>query len=105
MRGMIHGLLVAVVFVMTAVVGASGAEQHAAPVSPGNVLEQVRDLVRSGKALEAEQLVLKVLPLSPDPAALYLELGLMYEKQGKQAAALTAYKDGLGVHERGRRKP
>lgn len=97
-------LLLAFVCAMTAV-GWTGAEQNPPSVHHGGVVEQVRDLVRQGKTAEAEQMVLKALPLSPDPAMLYLELGLIYEKQGNQAGALTAYKEGLKVYEQGRRKP
>lgn len=104
MRCLTICLLVAVLYAMT-VAGSAGAEQNSAPVRPGGVIEQVRELVQSGKTAEAEQLVLKTLPLSPNPALLYLELGLIYEQQGQQAAALKAYKDGLRLHDQGRRKP
>ena len=104
MRRVPFCLLLAVVCTISAA-GVTGAEQNAAPVHSGGVVEQVRELVRHGKAAEAEQMVLKALPLSPDPVLLYLELGLIYEQQGNQAAALTAYKDGLRVYGQGRRKP
>lgn len=95
--------LLAMLVVTVTSVGGAGGEQQPSPAPPGKVIEEARLLVRQGKAVEARELLLNALPLAPDPTRLYLELGQVYEKLGNQAAALAAYKDGVRVHEQGRR--
>lgn len=60
-------------------------------------------LARQGELLEAEQLLTQLLVTSPNASAVYLELGLLYERQGEHVRALKAFKEGVRVHEQGRR--
>lgn len=60
-------------------------------------------LARQGKLDEAEQLLRQQLPLAPDPARVYLELGRIHEQRGDHAKALSVFKEGIRVHEQGRR--
>lgn len=60
-------------------------------------------LSRQGRLDEAEQLLRQQLPLTPDPARVYLELGRIHEQRGEHAKALSVFKEGIRIHERGRR--
>lgn len=60
-------------------------------------------LARQGRLDEAEQLLRQQLPLTPDPARVYLELGRIHEQRGDHAKALSVFKEGIRVHEQGRR--
>jgi Flp pilus assembly protein TadD len=60
-------------------------------------------LARQGKFDEAEQLLRQQLPLTPDPARVYLELGRIHELRGDHAKALSVFREGIRVHEQGRR--
>lgn len=60
-------------------------------------------LARQGKLDEAEQLLKQQLPLTPDPARVYLELGRIHEQRGEHAKALSIFKEGIKVYEQGRR--
>lgn len=60
-------------------------------------------LARQGRFDEAEQLLRQQLPLTPDPARVYLELGRIHEQRGEHAKALSVFKEGIRVHEQGRR--
>lgn len=60
-------------------------------------------LARQGKFDEAERLLRQQLPLTPDPARLYLELGRIHEQRGEHAKALSVFKEGIRLHEQGRR--
>lgn len=60
-------------------------------------------LARQGKFDEAERLLKQQLPLTPDPARVYLELGRIHEQRGEHTKALAVFKEGIRVHEQGRR--
>lgn len=60
-------------------------------------------LARQGKFDEAEQLLRQQLPLTPDPARVYLELGRIHELRGEHTKALSVFREGIRVHEQGRR--
>lgn len=67
------------------------------------VVTAVRVLVANGDLDGAEQRLLQALPLSPAPAQIYYELGCIHEKRGDHAKAITAFKEGIRIHEEGRR--
>ena len=58
---------------------------------------------RQGKLDEAEQLLRQQLALTPDPARIYLELGRIHEQRGDHVKALAVFREGIRVHEQGRR--
>jgi tetratricopeptide (TPR) repeat protein len=60
-------------------------------------------LVEQGKSDEAEQLLLQALALNPDPAQVYYQLGRIYEQRGDNLKAIAAFKEGIRIHEQGRR--
>lgn len=60
-------------------------------------------LARQGRLDEAERLLRQQLPLTPDPARVYLELGRIHEQRGEHAKALAVFREGIRVHEQGRR--
>ena len=66
--------------------------------------EMALDLLRQGKLDAAEQLLLQVLALTPDPARVYYELGRIHEQRGDSLKAIAAFKEGIRIHEQGRRK-
>jgi Tfp pilus assembly protein PilF len=61
-------------------------------------------LVQHGKLDEAEQLLLGTLRLTPNPELVYFQLGCIYEQQGDSLKAIAAFKEGIKIHEQGRRK-
>jgi Tfp pilus assembly protein PilF len=66
--------------------------------------ENALDLLRQGKLDAAEQILLQVLALTPDPARVYYELGRIHEQRGDSLKAIAAFKEGIKIHEQGRRK-
>ena len=66
--------------------------------------EMALDLLRQGKLDAAEQLLLQVLALTPDPARVYYELGRIHEQRGDSLKAIAAFKEGIKIHEQGRRQ-
>lgn len=60
-------------------------------------------LARQGRLDEAERLLKQQLPLTPDPARVYLELGHIHEQRGEHTKALAVFKEGIRVYEQGRR--
>ncbi len=61
-------------------------------------------LLRQGKLDEAELLLQEVLALTPDPERVYYELGLIHEQRGDSLKAMAAFKEGIKIHEQGRRQ-
>lgn len=61
-------------------------------------------LLRQGKLDEAELLLQEVLALTPDPERVYYELGLIHEQRGDSLKAIAAFKEGIKIHEQGRRQ-
>lgn len=72
--------------------------------SSENITKAARALVDQGKLDEAEQLLRQNLSLSPTPERIYYELGCLYEQRGAYAQALAAFKEGVRIHEQGRRQ-
>lgn len=86
--------------------GAHTAYTHALQLDPQSsqaITAMASVLARQGELLEAEQLLTQLLVTSPNASAVYLELGLLYERQGEHVRALKAFKEGVRVHEQGRR--
>ena len=73
------------------------------PSSSAAITGMATILTRQGKLQEAESVLLQLLPTTPKPARIYFELGRLYELQGNQSKALATYKQGIQVHEQGRR--
>ncbi len=85
--------------------GALSAFDQALQLDAGNSAARIgRAIVfaRQGRLDEAEQLLRQQLPLTPDPARIYLELGRIYEKRGDHTRALAVFKQGIKAHELGR---
>jgi|GEM_PF-2987495 len=66
--------------------------------------EMALDLLRQGKLDSAELLLQQVLPLTPDPARVYYELGRIHEQRGDSMKAIAAFKEGIKIYEQGRRQ-
>jgi Flp pilus assembly protein TadD len=48
-----------------------------------------------GETEKAEKALREALPLNPNPARVYLELGRLFEQRGDFARAVAEYKEGL----------
>lgn len=60
-------------------------------------------LIRQGKLDEAEALLLKAVKTTPDPERIYYELGCIHEQRGDNAKAIASFKEGIRIHDQGRR--
>jgi Tfp pilus assembly protein PilF len=78
--------------------------QHAAESASSKVIATARALVNKGATDSAELLLRQALELAPDPERIYYELGCIYEQRGEHAKALAAFKEGVRIHEQGRRR-
>lgn len=82
------------------------AYQKALVLDPGSstAIGGMADLlIRQGKFQEAEGLLKQLLVLDPQPARQYLRLGELYLQRGDHAGAIEAFREGIKVHEQGRR--
>ena len=79
-------------------------EQPVAPVDHKAKTKLARALSDRGKLDAAELLLQEVLPLTPDPARVYYELGRIQEQRGDSEKAMAAFKKGIKIHEQGRRR-
>jgi len=79
-------------------------EEKTATLDTKGKTENALELFRQGNLDAAEQLLLQVLPLTPDPARVHYELGRIHEQRGDSLKAITAFKEGIKIHEQGRRK-
>ena len=52
---------------------------------------------------EAETLLTGALKLNPQPALTHYQLGLLYERLGNMAGALTQFKKGISSYEQTRK--
>lgn len=77
-------------------------QQTAGPDHNGTIGKALA-LVQQGKPDEAEQLLLQALALTPDPAEVYYQLGRIYDQRGDNVKAIAAFKEGIKIHEQGRR--
>lgn len=66
--------------------------------------EMARVLISQGKLDEAELLLRQTLKLTPDPVEIYYELGRIHVKRGDSVGAIAAFKEGIKIHEQGRRR-
>jgi tetratricopeptide (TPR) repeat protein len=57
--------------------------------------DQAEAQLAAGRLKEARELFEKAVAMSPDDARAQLELGLLYEKEGKTARAIAAYEAGF----------
>jgi Tfp pilus assembly protein PilF len=78
-------------------------DQQAAGSDHNGTIGTALALVRQGKPDEAEQLLLQALALTPDPAQVYYQLGRIYDQRGDNLKAIAAFKEGIKIHEQGRR--
>lgn len=81
-----------------------GTEEKAATLDQKGKTEMALDLLRQGKPDAAEPLLLQVLALTPDPARIYYEIGRIHEQRGDSLKAIAAFKEGIRIHEQGRRQ-
>ncbi len=79
-------------------------EQPVATVDHKAKTKLARALSDQGKLDAAELLLQEVLPLTPDPARVYYELGRIQEQRGDSEKAMAAFKKGIKIHEQGRRR-
>jgi tetratricopeptide (TPR) repeat protein len=77
--------------------------QQAAGSDHNGTIGRALVLVQQGKPDEAEQLLLQALALTPDPAEVYYQLGRIYDQRGDNVKAIAAFKEGIKIHEQGRR--
>lgn len=78
-------------------------DQQAAGSDHNGTIGTALALVQQGKPDEAERLLLQTLALTPDPARVYYELGRIYAQRGDNVKAIAAFKEGIKIHEQGRR--
>jgi len=97
-------MLVAVPSIAATSVGEGVPEQPAATVDHKAKTELARALSDQGKLDDAELLLQEVLPLTPEPTRVYYELGRIQEKRGDSEKAIAAFKNGIKIHEQGRRR-
>jgi len=60
-------------------------------------------LARMGRDQEAEEMLQRALVLNPNPVRTHYELGLLYEKRGDFAKAVTEFKKGIEKYKEGRK--
>lgn len=80
------------------------SERQARVSDSSENITKARALVDQGKLDEAEHLLQQDLSLSPTPERIYYELGCLYEQRGTYVQALAAFKEGVRIHEQGRRQ-
>ncbi len=80
-----------------------GLEEKVGTLDNKGKTEMALDLLRQGKLDAAELLLQQVLALTPDPARVYYELGRIHEQRGDSLKAIAAFKEGIKIHEQGRR--
>lgn len=89
---------------MAATSAGEGVPEQPAAVDHKTKTELARALSAQGKLDAAELLLQQVLPLTPDPARVYYELGRIQEQRGDSLKAIAAFKKGIKIHEQGRRR-
>ena len=81
-----------------------GPEERVDTLDHKGKTEMALDLLRQGKLDAAEQLLQQVLALTPDPARVYYEIGRVHELRGDSLKAIAAFKEGIKIHDQGRRQ-
>lgn len=80
------------------------SDQPIATSDHNGVIKRAAALAEQGKLDEAEQMLREALVLTPNPALIYFELGRIHEQRGDNVKAIAAFKEGIKIHEQGRRK-
>ena len=80
------------------------SDQQIATSDHNGAIKKAAALAQQGKLDEAEQMLREALVLTPNPALIHLELGRIHEQRGDNVKALAAFKEGIKIHEMGRRK-
>lgn len=100
-----RSLLVAVVLLaqLTGTLAAAEGAGTGTAASADTTREAAAALVRQGKYDDAEALLMQAARVSPHPELLYHTLGQLHQQRGNNAKAIAAFKEGIAIHEQGRR--
>ncbi len=101
-RSVLMALVLLVQLSGTLTAGGGGSADPTA-ASLDTAREAAAALVRQGKFEAAEALLVQAARVSPHPELLYHTLGQLHQQRGNNVKAIAAFKEGIAIHEQGRR--